>query len=339
MRPVWAMPGATRPEFTVVDPVRGTAELSLASWHKDISDYSLFANCEHEMAMNLKPQDVLFLLKLVAQCKKPRSFNRTAVDLGMSPSEVHAAAQRVVFARLAVKRENTIQLNTGNLEEFLLHGIQYVFVPERGGLTRGMPTACAAAPMEAYFVEDKEPPPVWPDPEGELRGESFSPLYRSAPVAAKNDQKLYELLTLVDAIRGGRARERDIARQELKKRLGVEIDQKDQVVMSNQDRLVISGNIVVSRAALRELAQRYHIRRLVLFGSAARGELRPDSDIDLLVEFNNGESPSLGGMVEIQEALTTLFGGRRVDVATRAILNNPYRQRAIEKDMEELYAA
>ena len=288
--------------------------------------------------MNLKPQDVLFLLKLVAQGEKPWSFNRMAVDLGMSPSEVHAAARRAVFARLAVKRESTIQPNIRNLEEFLLHGIQYVFVPERGGLTRGMPTACAAAPMDAYFAENKEPPPVWPDPEGELRGEAFSPLYRSAPVAAKNDRKLYELLALVDAIRGGRARERDIARQELKKRLGV-TEQKDQVLMSNQDRLVISGTIVVSRAALRELAQRYHIRRLVLFGSAARGELKADSDIDLLVEFNSAESPSLGGMVEIQQALTTLFGGRRVDVATPAILNNPYRQRAIEKDMQELYAA
>ena len=81
-------------------------------------------------------------------------------------------------------------------------------------------------------------------------------------------------------------------------------------------------------------------RRLALFGSAARGELRPDSDIDLLVEFESGESPSLGGMTEIQEAFAKLFGGRKVGVATPSILNNPYRRRAIEKDMEEkLYAA
>ncbi len=109
--------------------------------------------------------------------------------------------------------------------------------------------------------------------------------------------------------------------------------------MGNQDRLVIGGTIEVSRAALRELAQRYHIRRLVLFGSAARGELRPDSDIDLLVEFETGKAPSLGGMVEIQEAFAALFGGRKVDMATPSVLNNPYRRRAIEKDMEELYAA
>ncbi len=169
--------------------------------------------------MNLKPQDVLLLLKLLAMGKKPWSFNKIAVDLGMSPSEVHAAAKRALAARLAIKEDDKIWPNIRNLEDFLLHGMQYVFVPERGELNRGMPTAYASAPMDSYFVADKEPPPVWPDPAGEVRGESFSPLYKSAPKAAKNDPRLYQLLALVDAIRGGRARERDFAKKELKKRL------------------------------------------------------------------------------------------------------------------------
>jgi hypothetical protein len=169
--------------------------------------------------VNLKPQDILFLLKLVAMGKKPWSFNKVAVELGMSPSEVHAAAKRAISARLAVKEGDDIRPNIMNLEEFLLQGIQYVFVPDRGELNRGMPTAYAAAPMDSYFVEDGEPPPVWPDSEGEVRGESFSPLYKSAPKAAKNDIKLYHLLALVDAIRGGSAREREIAKKELRERL------------------------------------------------------------------------------------------------------------------------
>ncbi len=169
--------------------------------------------------MNLKPQDVLFLLKLVAFGKNPWSFNKIAVELGMSPSEVHAASKRALTARLAVKKDSNIWPNIRNLEDFLLHGIQYVFVPERGELKRGMPTAYAAAPMNTWFVEDNEPPPVWPHPQGEVRGESFSPLYKSAPVAAKNDPMLYQLLSLVDAVRGGRAKEHDIAMKELKKRL------------------------------------------------------------------------------------------------------------------------
>ena len=95
----------------------------------------------------------------------------------------------------------------------------------------------------------------------------------------------------------------------------------------------------VSRSALSQLARRYHIKRLSLFGSAARGELEDESDIDLLVEFEEGKAPSLGGMVSINEDFSALFGGRKVDIATPSILNNPYRKRAIEKDLEELYAA
>ena len=114
--------------------------------------------------MNLKPQDIFVLLKLVALGKKPWTFNELSVELGMSPSEVHAAAKRALAAKLAVKDDAKIRPNIRNLEEFLFHGIQYVFVPERGDLNRGIPTAYASAPMDSYFVADNEPPPVWPYP-------------------------------------------------------------------------------------------------------------------------------------------------------------------------------
>lgn len=109
--------------------------------------------------------------------------------------------------------------------------------------------------------------------------------------------------------------------------------------MKKGDTILIGHDLRISRETLQQLVHRFHIRRLVLFGSAARGELGPDSDIDLLLEFEDGGSPSLGGMVEIQEAFSRLFRGRKVDVATPSILNNPYRRRSIEKDMKELYAA
>lgn len=181
--------------------------------------FSIRESRTENVQMNLKPQDILFLLKLLAQGKKPWSFNKLAIELGMSPSEVHAAAKRALVARLALKEGENIWPNVRSLEDFLFHGIQYVFVPDRGGLDRGMPTGYASAPMDTWIVEDGEPPPVWPDPEGKVRGETFSPLYKSVPVAAKKDPELYQLLALVDAIRGGRAREREIAKKELKKRL------------------------------------------------------------------------------------------------------------------------
>ena len=63
-------------------------------------------------------------------------------------------------------------------------------------------------------------PPVWPDPEGAAKGMAFSPLYKNASRAARKDAKFHELLALVDALRGGRARERELAIGELDERLG-----------------------------------------------------------------------------------------------------------------------
>ncbi|MFV1985203.1 MAG: hypothetical protein ACC657_16765, partial [Thiohalomonadales bacterium] len=109
--------------------------------------------------------------------------------------------------------------NIRNLEEFIIHGLKFVFVPVRGELLRGMLTGYAAAPLNKTIVADNEPPPVWPDAKGEVRGMAFSPLYKSTPDAARQDNELYELLVLVDGIRGGRAREREVAIKELKKRM------------------------------------------------------------------------------------------------------------------------
>ena len=169
--------------------------------------------------MILKPQDILFLLKLVALREKGWSYNKLAVSLGMSPAEVHAAGKRAVAAQLAVQKQGALVPNIRSLTEFLVHGMRYVFVPERGELTRGMLTIFAAPPLGESFAPTGEPLPVWPDPQGTERGIAFSPLYKSVPVAARADQQLYELLALADAIRGGRARERSIAVKELKKRL------------------------------------------------------------------------------------------------------------------------
>jgi hypothetical protein len=105
------------------------------------------------------------------------------------------------------------------LEEFLVHGVRYAYPPERGELTRGMPTGYAAPPLNKVIVQPDEPPPVWPYAEGTVRGYSLTPLYPTVPAAASRDSKLYELLALVDAIRDGRARERNLAAKELQSRL------------------------------------------------------------------------------------------------------------------------
>ena len=93
----------------------------------------------------------------------------------------------------------------------------------------------------------------------------------------------------------------------------------------------------VPRRQLAAFCRRHHIGRLGIFGSAARGEAGDGSDIDLLVEFKAGAPASLFDMVRMQDELSRLFG-RKVDLATSAVLENPYRRRTILKDLRELYA-
>lgn len=289
--------------------------------------------------MVLKHQDVLILLKLVVLGEKNRSYNRLAAELGMSPAEVHAAAKRALAARLAVKKDGRLVPVVRNLCDFLVHGLRYVFVPERGEMIRGMPTLNAAPPLQTVIAGSSEPVPVWPDPEGGLRGSSFTPLYKSVPKAARADPVLYELLVLVDAIRGGSAREREIAIPILRQHLGIEPGQEEAMPMSDKDTLVIGGSMAVSRAALEQMVRCYHIRRLELFGSAARGELRPDSDIDLLVEFEPAQAPSLWASREMLEDFSRLFGGKPVDISPPEILRNPYRRKTIKQEAQVLYEA
>ena len=147
-------------------------------------------------------------------------YDSLAKELHMSASEVHAGFKRAERAQLADGQSK--QPIYPALEEFLTHGIRYVFPAEVGGLTRGMPTAHAAEPLKKALIKTRELPPVWPFGDGNTRGYTFLPLYKTVPQAARNDERFYELLVLVDAIRGGRARERQLAIQELRKRLSPE---------------------------------------------------------------------------------------------------------------------
>ena len=77
--------------------------------------------------------------------------------------------------------------------------------------------------------------------------------------------------------------------------------------------------------ALASICRRYHIHRLSLFGSTLKGINRPDSDVDLLVEFKPGAKPSLLTMAEIELELSALLGGRKVDLRTAQDLSRYFR--------------
>ena len=170
----------------------------------------------YTLPVDLKPQDIVVLLKLLEYGTKRPPYAEIARELFLSASEVYASVQRAKRARLLGGTENQETPNRSALEEFLVHGLKYAFPPERGELTRGMATGYAAEPLKSRISAGQDAPPVWPFPEGKTRGYSFKPLYKTVPRAALRDRHLYEMLALIDAIRDGRTRERQIAEEELR---------------------------------------------------------------------------------------------------------------------------
>jgi predicted nucleotidyltransferase len=96
--------------------------------------------------------------------------------------------------------------------------------------------------------------------------------------------------------------------------------------------------LFVDFEALSLLCRRRHIRRLSLFGSILKGRDRPDSDVDLLVEFEEGRKPGLLALSGMEAEFSALLGGRRVDLRTREDLSRYFREE-VERTAEIQYAA
>ncbi len=90
---------------------------------------------------------------------------------------------------------------------------------------------------------------------------------------------------------------------------------------------LVAQRVRLRPQAIAELCKRHHVRRLALFGSVLRDDIRPDSDVDLLVEFEPGKTPGLaffGMEIELSELL-----GRRVDLNTAAFLSRYFRDEVV----------
>jgi predicted nucleotidyltransferase len=86
--------------------------------------------------------------------------------------------------------------------------------------------------------------------------------------------------------------------------------------------------IQISQDKISNFCHRHHIRKLSLFGSILRDDFRPDSDIDVLVEFEPGKTPGFA-IVMMQQELSELFGGRVVDLRTPRELSRYIRDRVV----------
>jgi hypothetical protein len=171
---------------------------------------------ESRLKVMLKGQDVVLLLQLVGGAK-PASVRELADSVGYDVGGTHRALQRLREAGLYAPDRRRVPMAAA--EEFLVHGVKYVFPAQRGSETRGVATAWAASPLASQLAEVPELPPVWPHPTGKTRGVALEPLHPIVPEAALRDQALWERLALVDAMRAGDARARRLAEKLLVERL------------------------------------------------------------------------------------------------------------------------
>ena len=204
--------------------------------------------------MQLKPQDFLVALKLVALGDQRWTYARLAQELGISVSEAHGCIKRGLQAGLLVDAtllnpppepvpdvqeptavyrvqvrprrakansannsdiaDNPAKVHSRNLAEFAVHGAKYAFPASKMPVSVGVPTSHSAPVFAGVFAPGSDDW-VWPHPNGMVRGQGLEPLHPAAPFAAMQDAKLYDMLALFDALRVGRARERGMALKRL----------------------------------------------------------------------------------------------------------------------------
>lgn len=165
--------------------------------------------------VTLNPLDIAVLLKIVSIHNSSWQQKPLAEALHLSQSEISKSVARAKFAGLLDPSGKKIMKLA--LLDFLQYGIRYAFPQRPGAIVRGIPTAHSAKPLSDLIHSTENY--VWPSGKGTLRGESIIPLYPAAINAALKDEVLYELLALIDAIRVGKAREKELALKEIKKRI------------------------------------------------------------------------------------------------------------------------
>ncbi len=176
------------------------------------------------------------LAKHAGDSKEALSQNKLALLLCMSVSEVNAGIKRLVLSRLLVptsrndRKEKTVFIPILQAcEECLISGVKYFFPVRPGEYTTGIATGYAAPILAKHISPGSDPVHIWPSAYGDRRGLTIEPLYRSVPqsLIEHPDPLFYDLLALIDAIRCGRARERNLGAKLLKEKLHNETNLAD----------------------------------------------------------------------------------------------------------------
>lgn len=161
----------------------------------------------------LRPVDIVVALRLAL--RPGEKYEPLAETLGIGLSAAHRSVKRLEAAGLVLPHRRAASRRP--LLDFIVHGVRYAFFPVRGPEGPGVPTGHSGPPLAEEVVGERAL--VWASARGTMRGDTLVPLYEAAPELVERAPELYEVLTLVDAIRAGQARERRIAAEILEHRL------------------------------------------------------------------------------------------------------------------------
>ena len=160
----------------------------------------------------IKGQDIVVLAVLMEKGAEKLTYAELGKVARVSVSEAHAAVGRLQESSLVNSERRLVK---GHVSEFLVHGLRYAFpLRSAGKMDKGMPTAYAA-PIAADSFAATGLLPVWENSKGTVYGQTYEPIYVTAPAAAEGDARLYDRLAVIDMLRGERLRERRFAERKI----------------------------------------------------------------------------------------------------------------------------
>jgi DNA-binding GntR family transcriptional regulator len=160
------------------------------------------------------PSDIYVLAGALSEPGERPTLRELAQQLHVDHTLVHRALKRAEQAGLY--NNNSRQVNRANFEELMTHAARFIAPAPLGELTRGVPAAWAAEPISKRIRQaGDEPPPVWPDADGVVRGQALRPLHPAAVQASSDNPALANVLSIIDSLRAGDVRVRHVAAEEL----------------------------------------------------------------------------------------------------------------------------
>jgi hypothetical protein len=157
----------------------------------------------------IKAADIYVLAGLLLE-DQDWSYRALADRLGVPHAVVQRGLSRAEEAGLYSPARRAV--HAPHFEEFATHALRFVSPARLGALVPGVPAAWAAEPVVAAIrTSGDEPPPVWPDARGPVRGQALEPLHSAAPDAVRSWAELGEILAVLDSLRAGDPRVRRVA--------------------------------------------------------------------------------------------------------------------------------